>query len=184
MDKITIRLSTFEDTAQMRDLAIKSYLDTFAESNTPEDMEAFLRDSYSLKKMQEEFYEPGSVLFLAYKNGLTGQPLSESMVGFLRLRINDEAADKLGNNSIELHRLYIHPDCKGMGIGKELLEAALSYSKQHQFDWIWLGVWEKNFNAQKIYAKWGFEKFSEHVFKMGTDAQTDWLLKKAIGIGA
>jgi diamine N-acetyltransferase len=181
MDEITIRLSTFEDIAQMRDLAIKSYLDTFAESNTPENMETFLKDSYSLKKMQEEFFEAGAVLYLAYKKGLGSEPTSEKMVGFLRLRINEEAADKLGNNSIELHRLYIHPDFKGMGIGNKLMEAALTYATQNKFDWIWLGVWEKNFNAQKIYAKWGFEKFSEHVFQMGDDAQTDWLMKKGLG---
>lgn len=179
MNDIVIRLSTFEDTTPMRDLAIKSFCDTFAESNTPEDMEAFLLDSYSLKKMQEEFYEPGAVLYLAYKNGFVSEA-KESIVGFLRLRVSDEAADKLGNNSIELHRLYIHPDYKGMGVGKKLLEAALSYSKQNKFDWIWLGVWEKNFNAQKVYAKWGFEKFGEHIFQMGTDAQTDWLMKKVL----
>ncbi|MFM9840257.1 MAG: GNAT family N-acetyltransferase [Cyclobacteriaceae bacterium] len=184
MAEITIRLSTLEDTALMRDLAIKSYLDTFAESNTPEDMAAFLKDSYSLEKMQKEFYEPGAVLYLAYRNEWGHEPLGDNMVGFLRLRINEEAADKLGNNSIELHRLYVHPDCKGMGVGKKLLEAALFYSEQHKFDWIWLGVWEKNFNAQKIYAKWGFEKFGEHVFQMGDDAQTDWLLKRDLGIGA
>jgi diamine N-acetyltransferase len=183
MAEITIRLSTFEDTEQMRDLAIKSYLDTFAEFNTSENMETFLKDSYSLKKMQDEFYEPDAVLYLAYEKELRSRP-SESMVGLLRLRVNDEAADKLGNNSIELHRLYIHPSCKGMGVGKKLVEIALTYSKQHKFDWIWLGVWEKNFNAQKIYAKWGFEKFSEHVFQMGDDAQTDWLLKRDLGIGA
>ena len=161
----------------MREVAIKSYLDTFAKVNTQEDMEAFLKDSYSLEKMKEEFHEQGSVLYLAFNNNLE----SETMVGFLRLRINDEAADKLGDNSIELHRLYIHPDYKGMGIGNKLFEAALSYSKRNKFDWIWLGVWEKNFSAQKVYSKWGFEKFSEHFFQMGADAQTDWLLKKGLG---
>jgi diamine N-acetyltransferase len=41
-------------------------------------------------------------------------------------------------------------------------------------------VWERNFNAQAFYAKWGFEKFSEHTFWMGDDPQTDWLLKKKL----
>jgi diamine N-acetyltransferase len=143
--------------------------------------------------MQDEFYEPGSVLYLAFMDKLESQSIApdsddrltflhEGIVGFLRLRKSDEVADKLGNNSIELHRLYIHPDYKGMGIGNKLMETALTYSRQSKFDWIWLGVWEKNLNAQKVYAKWGFEKFSEHTFHMGNDAQTDWLMKKALGI--
>jgi diamine N-acetyltransferase len=160
----------------VREVAIQSFSDAFADSNTAENMEAFLQDTYSLGKMQNEFYEPNSVLYLACND-------NKDIVGFLRLRKNDEAADKLGYNAIELQRLYIHPDCKGMGVGKKLVEVAFTYSKQNKFDWIWLGVWEKNFNAQKVYAKWGFEKFGEHVFQMGADAQTDWLMKKDLGFG-
>jgi hypothetical protein len=40
MERITIRLSTIEDTAAMREVAISSYYDTFADSNTPENMES------------------------------------------------------------------------------------------------------------------------------------------------
>jgi hypothetical protein len=41
-------------------------------------------------------------------------------------------------------------------------------------------VWERNFKAQAFYRQWGFERFGEHVFQMGDDAQTDWLLKRKI----
>ncbi len=60
----------------------------------------------------------------------------------------------------------------------------MTYAKQRNFDSIWLGVWEKNFSAIQLYHKRGFEKFGEHTFQMGDDAQTDWLLKKALGIEA
>jgi ribosomal protein S18 acetylase RimI-like enzyme len=60
------------------------------------------------------------------------------------------------------------------------MEKALIYARENRYDWIWLGVWERNFNAQHFYAKWGFEKFGEHVFQMGDDPQIDWLLKKKL----
>jgi ribosomal protein S18 acetylase RimI-like enzyme len=172
MEKITIRRSNFEDTAAMRDVAIRSYTDTFADSNTPENMEAFFTESYSLSKLQDEYYEPLSVLYLACDG--------EKVVGFLRLRVNDEVKNELGENTIELQRLYIDTAYHGKQIGKNLMEKALIYARENRYDWIWLGVWERNFNAQHFYAKWGFEKFGEHVFQMGDDPQIDWLLKKKL----
>jgi len=35
-------------------------------------------------------------------------------------------------------------------------------------------------NTIQFYRKWGFEKFSSHVFMLGGDAQTDWLMKKEL----
>jgi ribosomal protein S18 acetylase RimI-like enzyme len=172
MERITIRLSTFEDTAAMREVAIHSYYDTFADSNTPENMEAFFTESYSLSKLQDEYYEPLSVLYLACDG--------EKVVGFLRLRVNDEVNNELGENTIELQRLYIDTAYHGKQIGKNLMEKALIYARENRYDWIWLGVWERNFNAQHFYARWGFEKFGEHVFQMGDDPQIDWLLKKKL----
>jgi ribosomal protein S18 acetylase RimI-like enzyme len=45
---------------------------------------------------------------------------------------------------------------------------------------IWLGVWEHNERALAFYLKWGFERFGEHIFMLGDDTQTDWLMKKEL----
>jgi ribosomal protein S18 acetylase RimI-like enzyme len=99
------------------------------------------------------------------------------MVGYLRLRTSEEANQYLGASNIELQRLYVHPATQGQGISSELMKTAIQKTRELQLQWLWLGVWENNVKAQAIYQKWGFEKFSEHVFWMGDDAQTDWLMK-------
>lgn len=170
MIPIVTRRARFADTEAMRAVAIESYIKTFADSNTPENMEAFLSEVYSLEKLEAEFYEPGSVLFLASE--------AEVVIGFLRLRLNDEVSRQLGTNTIELQRLYIHSMHQGKKAGYLLMEKAMEYAKTTKFDWIWLGVWERNFVAQKFYQRWGFERFGEHVFQMGDDPQIDWVLKK------
>lgn len=53
-------------------------------------------------------------------------------------------------------------------------------AKAGEFDWAWLGVWEGNVKAQGFYRKYGFEKFSEHSFKVGDKVDTDWLMRKAL----
>jgi ribosomal protein S18 acetylase RimI-like enzyme len=47
-------------------------------------------------------------------------------------------------------------------------------------DYIWLGVWEKNTRAIKFYQKNGFEAFDKHTFKLGSDAQTDIMMRKKL----
>ncbi len=157
---------------ELREVAISSYHDAFASFNTPENMEAYFSGSYNLTTLNREFTEPDSKLFLACQD--------EKMVGFSRLRESNEVADLLGMNGVELQRLYVLTEVQGKSVGKLLMEASLHYAKEKRYDWLWLGVWERNFKAQNFYSKWGFEKFSEHVFWMGDDAQTDWLLKKKL----
>lgn len=169
---IRIEEARFDQVPAMRQVAIASYTDTFADSNTPENLQAFFESTYNQPQLEREFYEAGSKLFLA---------LDESdVVGFVRLRLSNEVASYLGNNTIELQRLYVLTSAQGKSIGKRLMEKALDYAIAQQVEWIWLGVWEKNYKAQQFYARYGFERFSEHTFWMGDDPQVDWLLRKKL----
>jgi len=169
---IRIRKAKIEEVPAVRELAIEVYNDTFAEHNTPENLEAFFKDTYDLEKFNKEFYEADAVLYVALDD--------LKIIGFLRLRKSNEVDEYLGTNHLELQRLYIHSDYHGSAVSKMFMEEALAYAKKKKYEWIWLGVWEKNFRAQKFYSKWGFERFSEHIFQMGDDPQTDWLMKKKL----
>jgi diamine N-acetyltransferase len=169
---IVIREAQPKDMPELREVAISSYHDAFASFNSPENMDAYFSESYNLLTLNKELTEPDSKLFLAC--------LDEKIVGFSRLRESTEVADMLGSNVVELQRIYVLTEVHGKSVGKLLIEASLHYAQQRKYDWIWLGVWEQNFKAQDFYNRWGFEKFSEHVFWMGDDAQTDWLLKKKL----
>jgi diamine N-acetyltransferase len=169
---IRIEEATFNQLPAMRQVAISSYADTFADSNTPENLQAFFDTNYNLPQLEQEFYERDSKLYLALER--------DEVVGFIRLRKTDEVASYLGENVIELQRLYVLTAAQGKSVGRLLMEKALNYAVSNQFEWIWLGVWEKNFRAQQFYYRWGFERFSEHTFWMGDDPQVDWLLKKKL----
>jgi ribosomal protein S18 acetylase RimI-like enzyme len=170
---MTIRTLTRDDIPQLRELAIRIYRETFSSQNSPSNMEAFLEKDYSIESFNREFDEDGSFYFFACDGQVPA--------GYLRLRKSTEAESHLGENTIELHRLYVDVRYQGMKVGKLLMEFALDFASKLKVDWIWLGVWEHNPRAQAFYERWGFEKFSEHIFQMGDEAQTDWLLKKRIG---
>jgi ribosomal protein S18 acetylase RimI-like enzyme len=56
------------------------------------------------------------------------------------------------------------------------LQIAQSYSKTY----LWLGVWEENTKAIAFYKKNGFVVFDTHIFRLGEEVQTDYLMKKQI----
>jgi diamine N-acetyltransferase len=60
------------------------------------------------------------------------------------------------------------------------MQSCLDYIQQQGCDTVWLGVWEHNPRAIAFYEKWGFEKFGAHDFLLGTDLQTDILMKKKL----
>jgi ribosomal protein S18 acetylase RimI-like enzyme len=60
------------------------------------------------------------------------------------------------------------------------MEKSIDFAKQKRKQIIWLGVWEKNQRAIDFYHKWGFENFGEQIFLLGTDLQTDLLMKKEL----
>lgn len=169
---VEVREARVTDIPEMREVAISTYQDTFAEFNTPENMNAYFQDAYNLETLTNELHEINSKLFLACDN--------LKIIGFARLRKSSEVRDQLGDNTIELQRLYVHTHAQGKSAGKLLMEKSMQYASDRNYEWIWLGVWEKNFRAQEFYKKWGFEKFSEHTFWMGDDPQIDWLLKKKL----
>ena len=169
---IEIRPARLEEMGLLRKVAIETFIETFADLNTPENMEAVLKEAYRLETLQEEWSEAGSIYYLALEGN--------NPIGFARLRLNDEVAGQLGTNTIELQRLYVHPFHQGKKTGSLLMRKVIGYSNEHGYDWIWLGVWERNLKAQEFYQKWGFEKFGEHIFQMGDDPQTDWLLRKRV----
>lgn len=169
---ITVREATEADIPPMRQVAITTYQDTFARFNTPENMQAYFEQAYALDVLMEELHEAHSKLFIACED--------DHILGFARLRRCDEVVDLLGENTIELQRLYVLTAAQGKSIGKLLMERALRFAADNHYEWIWLGVWERNVKAQEFYRKWGFERFSEHTFWQGDDPQIDWLLKKKV----
>ena len=60
------------------------------------------------------------------------------------------------------------------------MRRALEIAQQQNRDQVWLGVYEHNLNAQGFYQHFGFQRVDQHMFMVGTDPQTDFLLAKKL----
>jgi diamine N-acetyltransferase len=169
---ISVRLAGKEDAVWIADFSHSTFSETFAQYNTAENMDHFMDKQFSKVKLIREVGVPGNIFLLAHLDGEDG--------GYCFLRENSSPPELGGASGIEIARIYAGRGMIGKGIGKALMDRCLQIAREKGYAWIWLGVWEHNQRAITFYTKWGFEKFGEHVFMLGHDEQTDWMMKKRL----
>jgi len=175
MSGIFIRIATKKDAELIANLSRETFYNTFAAVNSKKDMDKFMNESFNKEKLVAEVDAPGNIFLLAY----TGNESSSRVIGYARLRENNNPEELKGVPTLEIARIYVVTDSIGKGVGRELMQRSLDIAKEKDKQFVWLGVWEKNQKAIDFYSKWGFEKFSDHQFILGDDVQNDWLMKRS-----
>lgn len=88
-------------------------------------------------------------------------------VGFISLRIELKGEQILlpDIKSVLISDFIIHPEFRGKGIGKQLLQKAEEYAKEKNIKYIKLSVFAANTNAKDIYKNLGFKEYSVTMLK-------------------
>lgn len=160
------------EAAMLTDLAARTFYDAFAATNTPENLEAYMREAFTVAQLRRELTDPLSTFLLAEIDG--------QAVGYAKLVRGPVPECVAAARAIELSRLYVEQSALGAGVGPALLQACLELARQEAYPVMFLGVWEHNPRAQAFYRKWGFARVGEHVFQLGDEAQTDWWMSRAV----
>jgi len=169
MNNIKIRKVTFSGLVQLQNISRQTFLETFAEANTEEDMNKYLEKAFSLEKLTAELSDQDTEFYFAL--------LNNEISGYLKINLGDAQTDVNDDHSLEIERIYVLQEFKGKGIGKALYTKATALAREKGLDYIWLGVWEHNHSALSFYRHLGFEEFSRHIFMLGNDRQTDILMR-------
>lgn len=167
---ISLKLCGIEDLDTLRELSIRTYYETFAALNTPENMQEYLLRTFNKEKLLEELTDKNSKFFLLY--------CGEKLAGYIKVNEAPSQTDINDPNSLELERIYVTSEFQGQGLGGYLMQKAVSIAVERHKKYIWLGVWEKNENALRFYKKKGLYEIGTHTFVMGEDKQTDYILRK------
>jgi ribosomal protein S18 acetylase RimI-like enzyme len=172
--KVTVKIikCSREDLQILQEISIETFNDTFKDQNSPENMKAYLERAFNFKQLEEELSNVSSEIFFIYFN--------EELAGYLKVNMNDAQSEKLGDESLEIERIYIKNKFQKHGLGKYLLNKAMEIAMEHNKKKIWLGVWEKNENAIAFYKKMGFVQTGAHSFYMGDEEQIDFIMTKTI----
>ena len=167
-----IRRAGAADARLLAELGARTFSETFAADNTPEDMTAYLAGSFNLEQQAAELSDPLSTFLIAEIDGIAA--------GYAMVRPGETPDEVSGEKPVELVRLYVAREWLGREVGAALMRACLDEARRQDYRTIWLGVWEHNDRARAFYRKWNFAEVGEHVFQLGSDAQNDILMQRKL----
>lgn len=169
---VNIKLCTLEDLQTLQEVSIETFYDTFKDQNSPENMNTYLEKAFNLKQLEKELSNKGSQYYFVY--------FQNEVAGYLKVNIGDAQSEEMGDDSLEIERIYIKESFQKHGLGKYLLNKAMDIAMEYNKKKIWLGVWEKNENAIAFYNKMGFVQTGAHSFYMGDEEQIDYIMTKTL----
>lgn len=165
-----IKKCTMDDLILLRDLAYKTYDETFRSLNSPATMDAYLEQSFAIEKMRAELADSDSMFYFLY--------VGKELAGYLKLNEDGVQTDIHDPQSLEIERIYLAKEFQGQGLGQVLMDKAISMGNDLGKSYLWLGVWEKNRRGIQFYEKHGFYVFGRHPFYMGQEEQTDFIFRR------
>ena len=137
-----------------------------------ENMNMYFESHLSTEHVQKELAHPDSFFYFLMVNN--------DIAGYSKLNIGTAQSEPLGDQALEIERIYLVEAWQGKGLGGALMNHALEQAKELHKTSIWLGVWEHNDHAIGFYERYGFKKVGEHEFLLGTDLQLDYIFEKSL----
>ena len=172
---ITIRPCGIEHLDALCELGRRTYFETFDGTCASSDLDAYLESAFAPEKLRGELTCPGSSFSFIERDG--------ELAGYLKLNEASAQTDVRDERSLEIERIYVAKEHHGAGLGTRLMEHAIETARARDKEHVWLGVWQENGHAIRFYERHGFYKIGTHTFVVGTDAQTDWIMRKDL-VGA
>ncbi len=142
-----IRQATRAEIGAVSELATKSYIQTFKNRFTAEELEKRIKATRSIEFYNRAFNK--DIILLAEEDG--------KLIGYVQFGEPTFDVIETSDEDKELQRAYVLEDYQGKGIGTALIKSAFEHPILKNAKNIYLDVWDKNYKAQKLYKSLGFE---------------------------
>ncbi len=170
--KITLKRVLPADVLDLQHIGKATFTETFAWCNTSENMLFYLESGFNTDKLLSQINHPDSEFYFAISD--------TEIVGYLKVNLAGAQTELQDATSLEIERIYVLNAFQGKKVGQILFDKALQIAQSYSKTYLWLGVWEENTKAIAFYKKNGFVVFDTHIFRLGKEVQTDYLMKKQI----
>lgn len=171
--KLHYHKCTPADLDQLVEISRTTFIDAFRSQNNPEDFEHYLATAFNPGQLNSELRNSNTAFYFAMAG--------DTLAGYFKLNAGDAQSETKDENGIELERIYVRAHYQGKQIGRQMLEKVKELARSQNKEYLWLGVWEENTRAIRFYENLGFTRFGTHPYYIGSDKQTDWLMKLEMG---
>ncbi|WEK34150.1 MAG: GNAT family N-acetyltransferase [Candidatus Pseudobacter hemicellulosilyticus] len=151
--ELVIRFAEPEDLATIGYLAQQIWPVTYKEILTEDQIRYMMELSYSPASLQKQLLQQKHRFVLA--------ELEEEPLGFASFSAQDSGVYKL-------HKIYVHPDSQGKGLGKALISFVADQAKEEGGNSLQLNVNRYN-KAKDFYQHYGFRILREEDIDIGNN---------------
>jgi ribosomal protein S18 acetylase RimI-like enzyme len=169
---LVIRRATLDDAARLSDIAERAFVQAFGHLYPPADLAQFLHESYAIEQHCKYLSDPQCAMWLAERDG---QAMGYALAGRPCTLPHGDVRPEDG----ELKRIYLLPEAQNGGVGSRLIQAAFDWLEKDGPTTLWIGVYSKNFGAQRFYERLGFEKVGGYEFLVGSVRDPEFILRRA-----
>lgn len=167
-----IRAATVHDAVALSALGERTFRDTFSDSNSAADMDAYCAKAFGAEIQLRELGDAATITIVVEH--------ANRLIAYAQLVANKTHPSVIGRRPVELKRLYVEKAFHGTAVAPQLLRASEERAVAEGADVVWLGVWERNPRAIRFYQKNGFREVGEHTFAVGSDVQRDLVMSRRL----
>jgi diamine N-acetyltransferase len=150
MDIQQLKLS---DLTTLHKICCEAYCQNFADHWEDGGLEYYINKVFGIETLKSELSDKNIQYYAAFIN--------KEPVAFMKINLFSNLPDLDKEKGLELDKVYILPQFKGMKIGKRLLDIAFDIAKREKKEIFWLSVIDTNKEAISFYEKVGFQFHSK-----------------------
>lgn len=169
---VTVRPGEASDASWLAAMAERTFRETYAAHNTPEDMEQYVAGHFGPGRQEAELRDPRLITLVAED---AGRP-----AGYAQLACGAAPEAVGGAAPMEIVRFYVDRPWHGRGVAQILMSETARSARAAGARTLWLGVWERNDRAIAFYRKSGFVDVGTQTFVLGADRQRDLVLARTL----
>ena len=155
---IDIQQMKLSDLATLHKVCCEVYTQNFYKHWYEGGLEQYLNKEFGVDILKIELFQVylvrlGGLYYVAFIN--------QEPVGFMKINLLSNLPGHDMEKGIELDKIYILPQHKGVKIGKRLLDIAFDIATSNKKEIFWLSVIDTNREAISFYEKAGFKFHSK-----------------------
>jgi len=148
-----LRKAFLKDIIELKNICINAYSLNFHNHWNDGGLEWYLDNEFSDKRLTLDLTDKNTEYYFIEHQ--------EKQVGFIKIKIN--LPSNFIENSVELEKIYVLPECKGMGVGKMALKDIIGKIENKGKKSLFLCVIDTNDSAIAFYENLGFKFHSKTI---------------------
>ena len=151
--EIEIQQMKLSDLATLHKVCCEIYSQNFYEHWDEGGLEQYIDNVFGVDTLENELTNKNIQYYIAF--------IKQEPVAFMKINLFSNLPGLDMEKGIELDKIYILPELKGMKIGKRLLDVAFGIASIAKKEIFWLSVIDTNREAISFYEKAGFKFHSK-----------------------